>query len=345
MPAYKDKNGTWYYSYKRRDPVSGEWKNIKKRGFPTRREALAAEREALVSGSKSSSATFREMWKLWEEYNSASDGVKRKHREHFERRFAEYLDQPVESLTRPVLSRFRANLAKDDNWSTVTKNQTLSFVKAVLRFAHDVYGLPDHSALLTSFKETDEEAMEEFEVWTPAEFDQFVKAVDNPLYALYFKFLFWTGCRRGEGIALQKADIGDHTATIKYSQIDQKAGLKPTKTRRARTIRLDDKLFTEIQPLLETDGNYLFGGITGLSPSMVRDYFRKGIQASGVKPIRLHDLRHSHATWLINSGVNIVAVSKRLGHRDISTTLRVYTHLLESSDNDMIEKINTYKSS
>lgn len=342
MPAYKDNNGSWYYSYKRRDPVSGQWKNVKKRGFPTKREALAAEREALVSGSKSSSTTFAEMVRLWEDYTDASKLVRQKHREHFTKRFAKYMEMPVESLTKPVLSRFRADLAQDDSFSVSTKNQTLTFVKGVLRFAHDIYDLPDHSPVLTSLKTKD--APEEFEVWTPEEFEQFASAVDNELYRLYYTFLFWTGCRRGEGIAMQKEDLGDHTATIRHSQIDQKGGLRPTKTRRTRAIKLDDKLYAQLLPLLETDGNYLFGGITGLSPSMVRDYFRKGIQASGVKPIRLHDLRHSHATWLINSGVNIVAVSKRLGHRDISTTLRVYTHLLESTDNDMIEKINAYKS-
>lgn len=342
MPAYKDKNGTWYYSYKRRDPVTGAWKNIKKRGFPTKREALAAEREALVAGAKSTSTTFAEMVKLWEDYSDASQTIRSKHREHFTKRFAQYMGQPVESLTKPVLSRFRADLAKDDKFSVATKNQTLTFVRGALRFAHDIYDLPDHSPVLTLLK--DQSEGEEFEVWTPEEFDLFAQSVDNDLYRLYYTFLYWTGCRRGEAIALQKSEIGDHTATIKYSQINQSDGLRPTKTRRTRTIKLDDKLFAQLQPLLETEGTYLFGGITGLSPSMVRDYFRKGIKQSGVKPIRLHDLRHSHATWLINSGVNIVAVSKRLGHKDISTTLKVYTHLLESSDNDMIEKINAYKS-
>ena len=345
MPVYKDKDrGTWYYSYKRRDPVSGQWKNIKKRGFRTKAEAKAAERDALSSGSKPSSATFAEMATLWEEYTGASDIVKTKHREHFTIRFSEHMDQPVESLTKPVLARFRAKLAQDDRFSTNTKNQTMRFIRGVLKHAHDIYGLPDYSRVLTALKETDEEALKEFDVWTPEEFERFIQAVENPLYALYYTFIYWTGCRRGEAIAIQKDQIGDHTATFKYSQITQKGGLKPTKTRAARTIKLDDQLFDQIKPLLEQPGNYLFGGIAGLSPYMVRDYFQKAIEKSGVKPIRLHDLRHSHASWLINNGVNIVAVSKRLGHKDVATTLRVYTHLLELSDNEMMAKINAYKS-
>ena len=68
--------------------------------------------------------------------------------------------------------------------------------------------------------------------------------------------------------------------------------------------------------------------------------FKKAIKASGVKNIRLHDLRHSHATILINNGVNIVAVSKRL---DIETTLKTYTHLLSDTNKELIDKINAIK--
>lgn len=345
MPVYKDeKTGTWFYSYKRRDPVSGAWKHIKKRGFPTRREAVAAERETLAEKSPKSSATFREMVDLWEQYSATSAEANRKHHEHFDIRFSKYQDLPMDALTKPVLSRFRAELSQDDRFSTTTKNRTISYVRSVLRFAHNVYDLPDHSAVLTRLKETDQEALQEFSVWSPEEFDTFIEYVENPLYTLFYRFLFWTGCRRGEAIALQKTEVGDHAVTFKYSQRTQKEGLKPTKTRAKRTIRIDDQLYDQLQPLMDEPGTYVFGGETGLSPNMIDHYFSKAVKASGVKRIRIHDLRHSHASWLINSGVNIVAVSKRLGHKDITTTLNQYTHLLEATDNNMMEKINAYKS-
>lgn len=344
MPVYKDdQRGTWYYSFKQKDPLTGSWKTIKKRGFKTKRDASAAEREAMSAGSVTSSTAFSALVPLWEAHTQASAIVRQKHKEHFDIRFSDYYDMPVEQLTKPVLSRFRANLAMDDRFSTATKNVTLSYVKAVLRFGNSIYDLPDNSSVLTRLRESDQEAMQEFDVWTPEEFSQFIKAVEIPIYAIYFRFLYWTGCRRGEAIALQKDQIGDHTATIKYSQRSQKAGLRPTKTRLQRTIKLDDILFDQLKPLLREPGNYVFGGESGLSPFMIDDQFRKAIEKSGVKRIRLHDLRHSHATWLINNGVNIVAVSKRLGHTDVSTTLNTYTHLLESTDNDMIRKLNEFK--
>ena len=342
MPVYKDKNGTWYYSFKKKN-AQGEWKNFKKRGFRKKSEASAAEREAIGSATATVSATFNEMAELYEDYNNSSKGTRTKNRQHRQYRFAEYGDLPMSKLTKQKLMLYRAELGKMP-FSTDTKNKTISYLKSVLRFAHQFYGYEDNTYVLTTFKKTDEELLKEFNVWTPEEFNSFVECVDNELYQIFFTFIYWTGCRRGEAMAVQKDCLGDHTVTIKYSQFNQKDGLKPTKGRMKRTIKLDDKLFSQLLPLLETDGNYLFGGITCLGRDTINKYRLEGIKKSGVTPIRLHDFRHSHATWLINNGVNIVAVSRRLGHKDVATTLRIYTHLLDSTDNDMIEKINQYKS-
>ena len=181
-------------------------------------------------------------------------------------------------------------------------------------------------------------------VWTVDEFNQFISSIDTELYKLFFSFLFWTGCRRGEAIALQKSDIEDDWITIKYSQRSALEGIKPTKTKNTRKIQMDSKLLSSLQPLLDAPGNYLFGGEHPLSPTEITRQFNKGIAISGVNKIRIHDLRHSHATFLINSGVNIVAVSKRLGHINIEQTLKTYTHLLDQTNEALINTINIAKS-
>ena len=341
MPVYKDKNGSWYYSFKKKN-ADGEWRNFRKRGFRTKAEAKAAEREAIGSATATVSSTFREMAALYEDYNDTSEKAREKHAQHLKYRFAKYADLPMGKIDQKALMHYRSELARMP-FATETKNQTVTYIRTVLTFAHRFYGFEDNAFVLGTFKKTDEEVLAEFDVWTPEEFNAFVAQVENDLYKLFFTFIFWTGCRRGEAIAVQKDNLGDHTVTFKYSQHDQKAGLKPTKGRSRRTIKLDDKLFSQIQPLLETPGMYLFGGEAGLSRDVIQKQRTEAIKKAGVKPIRLHDFRHSHATWLINNGVNIVAVSKRLGHKDVATTLKVYTHLLESTDNEMIDKINAFK--
>ncbi len=345
MPVYKDSNGTWYYTFKNRDPVTGKWLTKKKRGFSTKREAQSAERDALTETKTTTKATFLQIAHEWEDSTQAKKALRQKHSEHFKYRFGEYKDKPLDTFSKPILSRWRSDLAKNDKYSTRTKNLTISYVNGVFKYAHGIYDTPDYSAVLKSLKLTDEERTAEKDVWTPQEFETFLAAVDHPLMKIFYSFLFWTGCRRGEAVALQKADVGDHEVTIRYSQRDQKNGLKPTKTKTVRTVKIDDDLWEQMQPLMKIEGPYVFGGETGIGVTTIRKHFLRGIEKSGVKPINLHDLRHSHGTWLINNGVNVVAVSRRLGHKDITTTLNIYTHLLESTDNQMMEKINSYKNS
>lgn len=61
---------------------------------------------------------------------------------------------------------------------------------------------------------------------------------------------------------------------------------------------------------------------------------------SGVKPIRVHDLRHSHASLLIELGFTPLAISERLGHEKVQTTLNTYSHLYPNKDNMIANKLN-----
>lgn len=343
MIRYDSKRKTYYVQIDTKDPTTGKRKQVTKRGFKLKREAKEWEADYLKAKELPTLATFKEIVSLWESSNDASTGTIIKHREHFENRFSDLYKLPIEEITRPVLVRWRDSLSKT-NYSTVTKNRTISYVKSVFRFANQVYSISDSSVILKPFKKTNEELMHEMSVWTPEEFNQFIKCVDNRLYQLFFETLFWTGMRRGEAIALQKSDFKDGWINIHYSQRTATEGLKPTKTKASRKIQVDEELEKELNRLKEFPGEYMFGGEYPLSPSMIDSIFKKGIKESKVKPIRLHDLRHSHATWLINNGVNIVAVSKRLGHASIEQTLKTYTHLLKSSEDELLAKINEYKS-
>ena len=326
------------------DPVTGKRRFKKKRGIQGKRNAQAAEREMIQSlDDVTATATFRQMWKLWEQHTEASGDTLRLHREHFEKRFSDYLDKPISRITKAQLVAWRAALSKEDKLATVTKNMTIQYVCSVFRFAHEVYDIKNTALVLKPLKLKNEELMSEMEVWTPEEYAAFAEEVDNPLYRLYFDTLYWTGMRRGDAIALQKSDLQGKWINIHASQRTAKEGLKPTKTKQNRTIMIDDRLAEDLKPLLNEPGAYLFGGETSLSPTPIDWAFKKAIKASGVKKIRIHDLRHSHATWLINNGANIVAVSKRLGHASIEQTLKTYTHLLKNTDEKLMETINNYK--
>jgi len=118
------------------------------------------------------------------------------------------------------------------------------------------------------------------------------------------------------------------------------------KTISVRVITINDSLCRRLLDLKEssqkkypqfTDEYFIFGGKNPLPPTTIERKKNIAVKDSGVKRIRIHDLRHSHASMLICNGMNIVSVSKRLGHSDVNMTLKVYTHLLDKYDSQMMD--------
>jgi integrase len=89
------------------------------------------------------------------------------------------------------------------------------------------------------------------------------------------------------------------------------------------------------------DNDLLFADALGrpLGPQRITEAFGKHRKAAGVRPGRLHDLRHSHATHLLSRGVPAHVVAARLGHASPITTMRVYAHVLPTSDVQAAEKV------
>lgn len=85
---------------------------------------------------------------------------------------------------------------------------------------------------------------------------------------------------------------------------------------------------------------FIFGRNTPLALASIDRAKEVAIKKGGVKRIRIHDFRHSHASNLIAFGANIVAVSRRLGHSDVSMTLKVYTHLINNANQQLIDTLN-----
>ena len=84
------------------------------------------------------------------------------------------------------------------------------------------------------------------------------------------------------------------------------------------------------------DGERLFD----ISKGFLYNEMERGCKLSGTKKIRVHDLRHSHASLLIELGFSPLLVSERLGHEDIQTTLETYSHLYPNKNEEVLDKLN-----
>jgi len=224
----------------------------------------------------------------------------------------------------------------------------LQLVLSVFSYRARVYGTDDPAIVMHSLRKTPAEVTRGMEhpVWTPEQFQQFMDAMpdDRRVYKIFFEVLFWSGLRRGEAIALQKddMDMAKRALIVRHSKRNRTQELSPTKTSQQRTVPLDEITWADVMDVYDhSDGPYLFGGAESLPPTDIDRLFHKVSDAAGLPRIRIHDLRHSHATWLILHGVSIVAVSRRLGHASIEQTLKTYTHLLPDVSAALMDALDT----
>lgn len=181
-------------------------------------------------------------------------------------------------------------------------------------------------------------------IWTLENFTLFLTKVQKEEPKLAFKLLFWTGMRIGELLALTFADIDFENNIIKInktlSKINNTILITDPKTKASiRNIQCPIFLIEEIRKyknnFYDSKENQRIINMTrhGLSR-----YIKIYSERLGLEKIRLHDFRHSHASFLLNKNVNILVISKRLGHESPSTTLNIYAHLLPES-NDYLKSI------
>ena len=182
--------------------------------------------------------------------------------------------------------------------------------------------------------------------WTKAEYLKFAEAMmDKPLSYYAFEMLYWCGIREGELLALTPADFDFEAGTVKinksYQRLHGEDVITTPKTKKSnRTIKMPNFLCDEMRDYL----GMLYGvkkkdRIFTVTKSYLHHEMDRGAKEAGVKRIRIHDLRHSHISLLIDMGFSAVAIADRVGHESIEITYR-YAHLFPSKQTEMADKLD-----
>ena len=189
---------------------------------------------------------------------------------------------------------------------------------------------------------------DEMSFWTQTEFEQFIDCVkDKPRSYYGFLTLYWTGCRIGELLALTLEDFNPVEKTLRinksYQRIKGRDVITDPKTQKGkRTISLPDFLVEELQEYVgKLYGMTLQDRMFQTTKAYYEHEMIRGVELSGVKKIRIHDLRHSHASLLISKlGAQPNLVADRLGHEKIQTTLSTYSHIYPEQSRQLAEQLN-----
>lgn len=158
-------------------------------------------------------------------------------------------------------------------------------------------------------------------------------------------FTYWSGIRSGEllALSLRDFDFAARTVTIdkNYARLDKEDLILEPKTPKSnRTIGIPKRVCDMVKDYASRlvdyeDGDRLFDVTKGF----LYHEMKRISEQSGVKKIRIHDVRHSHASLLIELGTNILLVSERLGHEDVETTLEIYGHLYPKKDEEVAGRL------
>ena len=211
-----------------------------------------------------------------------------------------------------------------------------------------------------NFKRPDE-IKEKTQYWTYEQFKNFYSVINNDLWRVFFATLYFTGMRKGEIQALKWSDTDlskkairiEKTLTRKTTEEEKKAGiwykLTPPKTKASiRTILIPDAVVNLLTKHYNKESKidgfnqdcFVFGTSRFLSDTSIDRYKNKYSVLANVPKIKIHDFRHSHASYLINNGANIMVVSTHLGHSDIKETLNTYSHMFPNFENQIIDFMN-----
>ena len=351
MPVYREKNGTYTARFYI-ETIDGTRKQQKKRGFKTSREAKRYEADFLIKKAHSTEMSFKELYELYIEdvsYRLKQNTILTK-KTIIEVKILPYFQKrKVKDITPIMIREWQNEMMK------LTKENGEKYAKTYLRTLNNQfsaimnYAVKYHGLRANPFIKAGsigKRNADEMEIWTVAEFETFIKAVDKPISKLGFKILFWTGMRIGELLALTVKDI-----LINENKIDINKSLQrisgediitdPKTPRSKRRLELSDEIMEEIKKYIGM--LYCPNENTRLFP-FLKYVFEKDIkfftEKAGVKIIRVHDLRHSHASLLLHAGMDIIIVSRRLGHENIETTLKTYSHIYDPNSQKIQSFLN-----
>ena len=168
----------------------------------------------------------------------------------------------------------------------------------------------------------------------------------------FFCIAFYTGMRKGEINALKWTDLSGNIihVTRSVSQHVKKQTIegKPKSKAAVRDLQIPQPLLQILQdqktrqqsaPAFSEDFR-VCGGQNIIPDQSLQTQHKKNIEAANLPPITIHDFRHSHASLLINSGISIQEIARRLGHEDVQLTWKVYAHLYPREEDRAISILN-----
>ena len=368
MPIYKSstttKDGKAYYFVASYTDNTGKYTQYKSKKYATKRECQKAEAQFLANigeYSARSSVTFRDAG--IELLAAESLQLKAKSYRSLETKVNHVIDLigniKIDKLTTQQYQKFIADV-RGLGFSVEYLNDILATAKRITKHAAKMHNV--NSAVPYQFPNIKDvnKKPKTFNIYTQEQYKTFSSVIDDPVFKTLFDTLFYCGLRKGEVCALTWNDFKPSTRQIDINKsINTSDKIKVATTPKTlssnRILPISKDLCEELLSLKEhyskadgfNDSWFIFGGYVAIPNNTLqvrkKKYYNLAKQIDPtLQEIRIHDFRHSCASFLINEiKAPITSVSRYLGHENPQITLSVYSHFYEkdlTSIADEIEK-------
>lgn len=378
MASFRKRGSTWQYRIKHKDPLTHEQIEVSKGGFKTKKEAqLAARQEELRLNSdleiNRGDVLLKHYLKDW--LTEYKQGTVRKntyilHERNVKTKILPYFKDIKLKDIKPLRYQKFINHLAEQGYS----KRTIEIIHGTMFNALSTAVKP-----LKKLEENPCEGVtipkipkkkEKLAYINSDDISFFLKIArqDNYLYYIFFKTLLETGMRKGEAAALQRKDIdlkNNYIHINKSLDFQVKEGEErfgETKTYESeRRIKISNSLAKELTAHMKylNDNRIVFNEVyeheldlvfcredgKPLPKSTLFNALNRILKKSGLNKIPIHGLRHTHAVLLLESGATMKFVQERLGHKNITITSDVYSHISEKLENSSVDGYEEYMNS
>lgn len=354
------KNGVKYSFTLRYKDIYGDTKQYTSKGYNTKKEAELEEAKFRLKVAEKkisiTNLTIDNIFNEFIEYKAKQIKLQtiNKYKDLYQV-FEPIKNVKVNDLDLSIYNKFRLYVEKK-GYSVNYCNKVLNLLRTLVSYSKKYYNTSDTILnFIENFKEVNK-IKKEMQFFTYEEFEKFISVIEEFNYKTFFEVLYYLGLRQGEATALTWNDINftkkevsiNKTLTTKLK--GQLYTISSPKTKKSnRVLPIPKKLVESLKILKEqakkkkyfSEEWFVFGDELPFKETTIQVRKNKYCKQAGVKQIRIHDFRHSCASFLIQHGASIVLVSKYLGHSKISITLDTYTHLYENELKKVSNLIDT----
>lgn len=352
----KTKDGRCYFFRVKHKDIFGRTIDYHSKKYLTRKEAVDEELKykLKVSSYKTNNndPTFYQIYLEYKDYRSKT--VKPQTIIKYD-----YYYRYLSSLDNKKVNSFNYDMFKKLNYyldsqkvQNEYKNKIISLLKNLIIYSNKIYNTSlETIKFFSTYK--GHHIKKEMLFYTLKEYKEYRSVIKNDTHLAFFDTLYFLGLRKGEAQALNFKDIKGRSIYITKTLTTKIKGLEysisTTKTTSSvRELPIPNFLYQEYLELYKkakhysdySDDWFIFGNTVPFKDTTIDKYNRKYSALSNQKRIRIHDFRHSCASYLLQSGASITLVSKYLGHSKVSTTLNIYSHFYQNELDDIIKNMN-----